>query len=452
MLAIGFLSLLGLSFAVMGGGDDDTPDTDENARQDDDVEITRGDLEVEFIPGEDLEPEAEEAINDFVESIEDNPQQDIEDVVDDLHDLLDDLGLTDDDAEEGADAEDGGDTADSDEEQGGRPPIGPEYRDPLLIAEELDAQRILDEIAAEEARQPVNLVTVSGASGAEVADALVMTEGPEEGEDADRSFIVTGPEGSDHDIDVRYDAEHTFKIEFNEDTETVTAALNSNIEGPEGSPQKATSTTQDENGDFVVDTTWTNGFTSSTDITINVTPDQIGAHVAQIDLLNASDALDFEFSDDVSGNFHLVFYESEDGDQGETSASKRAFIVQTASTQDEVSASEVQAIAENGEMRSGTFNVLAEIYLGNDALFANAVPEEGEDPATWVNDFINDDPLISANIDWASVSERDDGVVGNTAPAGEEGGDAAGGDGDTVDDDIADLFEGAGLNPGFFGF
>ena len=59
-----------------------------------------------------------------------------------------------------------------------------------------------------------------------------------------------------------------------------------------------------------------NTFEGSTDITIDVTPDQIGNHVAQITLINPVDTLDFNFDSDVKGNFHLVFHEMEDGEEG----------------------------------------------------------------------------------------------------------------------------------------
>ncbi|MEP5727888.1 MAG: hypothetical protein ABJL67_00800 [Sulfitobacter sp.] len=464
MLAIGILSVLTVGFAVASsGGDEDIPDIDAIDPMLDDPEIMQGPLGIEFFAGNDLDEDDREEIDAFVQNVEDNPDQDVDDVVMGLQELFDDLGLEDsfvtapEEAEQEAEAPETEDPETAEEEitlplakpgepEGGRPPTGDEFRDPLILAEELAEQQILDDIAAEEARQPVNLVTVSESNGEEIADALVLIEGSGEGEEVDRSFVVTGPE-TDHDIDVRYDAEHTFLINYSETTGEVTAALNSNINGPEGTPQKSTSTTEDEEGNLITEVTWTNGFTGSTDITIDVTAEQIGEHVAQIDLLNSADNLAFEFDPEVNGNFHLFFYEAEDGEEGETSTTKRAFIVQTASTQDSLSESEVNAIAEQGAMRSATTNVLAEIYLGNDALFANAVPEEGEDPADWINDFINDNPTIVANIAWASVSQHDDGAA-EAEPDEDEDTPSSG---DTLDFGLGDLFGGAGPNVGFLG-
>jgi hypothetical protein len=413
MFAIGFLSLLSIGFVTMAAsGDDDMSEMDQADEDQDDLGfndhvVTRGDVEISYTPGEDEDTDTQEKINGFVEGVQDNPQQDIGDVVDDLHEFLGGL-------EEGDDDETEETPASQNASEDGRPPMGDGYRDPLIIAEELDAQRILDEIAAEEARQPINLVTVSDSNGEEVPDEQVLEAQSENATDTDPAFIVKAPD-ADNYIEVGYDEEHTFQIEYNGQTVSVTAGLNSNIEGPEGDPQQARSTTEDEDGNVITEYAMRNTFEGSTDITIDVTPDQIGNHVAQITLINPVDTLDFNFDSDVKGNFHLVFHEMEDGEEGDTSTTKRAFVVQTAPTQASLSATEINQVTEQGLARTETTNVLGEIYLGSESLYVQDGSEGGDTSENWINAFINDNPMITSNLTWASVVEHAEDA-GQTEP------------------------------------
>ncbi len=382
MFAIGLLSLLSVGFVTMmaGGGGDDAPEIE----QEDDVQVDHQTESGASSQG-DLMDSVEDVIGDIVEDV---PEVDMQDASD---------SETSDDDADANDAET--------PQEPVRPPMGDEYRDPLIVAEALEAQRILDEIAAEEARQPVNLVTVSDDGGGEVDDDLVLAARADDAADTDPSFTVTAPDG-DNDIEVRYDEEHTFQIEYNAQTGSVTAALNSNIEGPEGTPQLVRTSTYDADEDSVIENlVWRNTFEGSTGITIDVTPDQIGVHVAQIELINPADTLDFNFDNEVIGNFHLVFQEMEDGQEGDTSTTKRAFIVQTASAQTSLSASEINQITEQGLASTATTNVLAEIYLGNDSLSVQNASQTGGPNEDWISDFINDNPLITSNIEWASIAE-----------------------------------------------
>ena len=426
MFAIGFLSLLSIGFVTMAaGGDDDISEVDQtDSDQDDlgfdDYVVTQSDVEISYEPGENTDPDTQEKINAFVEGVQDNPQQDIGDVVNDLHAFLD--GLEEGDEEEteettvsqNAPEEETTVSINTSEEtttfsqntpENVRPPMGDAYRDPVIIAEELEAQQILDEIAAEEARQPVNLVTVSDSDGDEVPDEQVLETHAADGTGTDPGFIVKAPD-ADNYIEVGYDAEHTFQIEYNGQTISVTANLNSNIEGPEGEPQQTQTSTEDEDGNVITEYTTRNTFEGNTDITIDVTPDQIGNHVTEIALINPADTLDFQFDSDVKGNFHLVFHETEDGEEGDTSTTKRAFVVQTAPDQTSLSASEINQITEQALARTQTTNVLAEIYLGNETLLVQDGAEEGDANETWINAFINDNPLITSNITWTSVVEN----------------------------------------------
>lgn len=294
------------------------------------------------------------------------------------------------------------DTTDTTESQTARPPMGDEYRDPLKIAEALDAQRIEDEIAAEEARQPVNLVTLSDASGTEIADELVLAERAEGADDTDPVYTVTAPDG-ENQITVGYDAEHTFQINYNADTTSVTAGLNSSIEGPEGTVQKEVQNVTDAEGNTTEETIWTITYQSSAEISLDVSAQQIGTHIAQIDLENPQDSLTLRFDDSVSGNFHLVFEESDTGTEQDGTSTKRAFIIQTPSTQTSLSNQELAEIIEQG--RNSTAAMVAEIYLGRDSVYFN---EQDGVSETLITNFINDNPQISANIEWASVVDYEE--------------------------------------------
>lgn len=423
MLGIGFLALLGVGVAVsMGSGDDgvevqedsNTQDDVVNPRQDEQDLLDFGDLG--FEPSDELSADDLRRINEFIVELQENPSDDAPARFQAFLDALEAEKLgeagqdteqpVEDEGEDEAETPDNGETEDdASADDVIRPPMGDEFRDPLKIAEENDAPRT-----------PEELVTVTNENG-EVDDALVLTQNLT---GANTDYTVTAPEGV-HDIEVGYNAEHTFQIDYSTDTSTITAGLNSTLEGPEGDPVLARSTTQDDAGNFVTEETYRYDFGGSTNITLNVAADHIGEHVAQVSLVNPADGLNFEFDANVNGNFHLFFHESETGQAGDTSTMLRAFVVQTSSTQTSLSDAEIAQIVEEGLERTATTNVIAEIYLGDDSVYV------GSDD-TVINDFINDDPRINSNIAFTSITHHDEDTADPGTDTGEEDG------GDPFDD------------------
>ncbi len=470
MFAIGLLSLFSVGLAVMfTGGEDDVSEADETEQDEALLAETQNGTPIEvpgltYDPDESADPEQVAEIKAFLKGLEANPTDDMPQRFEDfLAGLAAEAEEESTDETVGAEDESTDDTVEAEDEmpqEVARPPMGEQYRDPLVIAEELEAQRILDEIAAEEARQPVNLVTVSNASGSEIDDDLVLTERADDASPDDPAFTVTAPDGP-NEISVGYDAEHTFKIEYNAQTSSVTAGLNSEIEGPAGLISNDTQTSEADDGTLVVERMLNKTFEGKTDISISVDGDHIGTHVAKIDLINPKDTVNFEFAN-ANGSFHILFFEADDTEGSDNISTKRAFIVQTADTQAELSAKEVDEIANQGLARTATTNVIAEIFLGYDTVALNEGAAERDGAETWIMNFINDNPQISANIEWASVSSHDDTPVqgGSAAGAGGSGSGTgtvgAGGmtPAGTVDDEDAldELFKKAGLNPAFFGF
>lgn len=421
MLGIGFLALLGVGMAVsMGSGDDGVEIEQDNDTQDDVVNPHQGEQDLldfgdfGFAPSDEISADDMQRINDFIVELQQNPSDDAPARFQEFLDALEaeklggEIGGDEEPSEEGdeepvtPDNEDGGTEGGDDGEDTtddvARPPMGDEFRDPLKIAEEEDAPR-----------SPEELVAVLNDAG-EIADALVLTQNLQ---GAETDYTVTAPDGT-HDINVGYNAEHTFLIEYSDETSSITAGLNSTLEGPEGNPVLARSTTEDDEGNFITEESYRFDFGGSTSITLNVDADDIGEHVAQVSLINPADSLSFEFDADVNGNFHLFFHESETGEAGDTSTMLRAFVVQTSSTQSSLSDAEIAQIVEEGLERTATTNVIAEIYLGDDSL----VVEGGEGVDVVINDFINNDPRINSNISFTSVTHHDE----DTADPGTTGG------------------------------
>ncbi len=394
----------------------------------------RNDLIRDYVPFDPVDSETEAQITEFLDQLD--PNQPIIEAASDFRAFVTELGV-----------EVTGGGADGETEDGlNRPPTGEGFRDPLIIAEELEAQRILDQIAAEIARQPVNLVTVSDEGGTEIDDETVLTEREPSTDPDDQAFDVTAPEGP-NTISVNYDAEHTFNISYSTGTTSVIAALNSNILAPDGLVSSVTTQSTDDAGNPVEETVFSKVYAERTEITLNVSADQIAEHVAQIELHNPDSVLNFEFGDDVRGNFHLVFHEVEEGEEGDTSTVKRAFIVQTSSTQTSLSDAEVAQIAEEGLARTQTTNVLAEIFLGTDSLYTDIGSGDSAGVEVLITNFINDNPQITSNITWASVSEHVD--VDTPAATGGGAGDPTGGSTGGGDGfvGVGNPFQGISLNP-----
>jgi hypothetical protein len=291
-----------------------------------------------------------------------------------------------------------------------RPPTGDGYNDPRINAEAADAQRLAEELAAAEAREPTNLVTVTGAFDSEVSDELVLSEAPESADTTDADYIVTAPD-SLNNISVGYDAEHTFQIDYSAQTETISASLNSHIQGPEGSDVPVITQETDENGVAFTQTALTKSYEGSTEINIDVAQDHVGGHIAQIDLSNPDDSVHFEFAEDVTGNYHLVYNEVDQGDEGDTNAVRSLYVIETLSFVQEITDEHVVTAMEQGVGATGVGIIIAEIFLGEDALEVSGDPETGEGYEMQISNFINQNPQITSNVEWTSISEREDLVA-----------------------------------------
>ncbi|NNK16264.1 MAG: hypothetical protein HKP51_05110, partial [Sulfitobacter sp.] len=227
MFAIGFLSLLSVGFVAMAiGGEDDVSDVDQTEDMQDDIapasqgggiadpganqSLDLSDFGID-VP-DDIAAEDLIRINAFISELEATPTEEmaglIQEFIAELEASQEEVAEeevgeesteqeSENTAEEGAeaDAEEAAATDEPEsEEEDVRPPMGDEFRDPLKVAEEIEEQRILDWLAAEEARQPENLVTVSDNEGEEVADELVLAERDDDAPETDPSFIVTAPD------------------------------------------------------------------------------------------------------------------------------------------------------------------------------------------------------------------------------------------------------------------
>lgn len=431
MLGIGFLALLGVGMAVsMGSGDDGVEIEQDNDTQDDVVNPHQGEQDLldfgdfGFEPSDELSTDDLQRINEFIADLQENPTDDAPALFQQFLDALEaeKLGDAGDDGQpsekdgEGPQTPDvggGEDVVDEDTaEDVVRPPMGDEFRDPLKIAEDEDAPQSAQD-----------LVTVTGSAG-EVDDALILSSSPA-GTDTD--FVVTAPEGP-NSINIEYDTNTTFEIQYNEATTSVVAGLNSDIEGPAGLLNSETTTALMVDGDEVNQVTLTKRFESATEIRIEVANEDIGQNVARIELTNPLDTLDFDFEAPSVGGYHLVYLEEEEQSDGDSAVSKRAFVVYSATTAP--TEAEVAALGDLNDTNS-PYKLVAEIFLGDDAVLLQRDDSTGKVTEIVVEDFINDDPAISSSVGWASVSHHDEDTVD---PAMLDG------DGD-AGDDFGDPFE-----------
>ena len=455
MLALGFLSLLSVGFVAMaaGGDDDDAPEVAQSGFDEDDYNVTYGEVSISHEAIGDVDPDVQAQIDDFIAGVEADPNRPIEDVVDELHEFLDGLDQDGEDDEpvydtttrneliqgyvpiqevneetsgriaeyldsldpeqpidEAADAFrtfvtgigveliDLADDAPTDEEtetEVARPPMGEEFRDPIVVAE----QRA---IAAAEAREPVNLVTVSDNSNSEVDDALVLTENANSEATGDPAFTVEPAEGPNA-IAVNFDYAHTFQINYTEETVSVMASLNSDIQGPEGEIVSETTVETDSAGAERTTITENKEFSGSTDITLIIDFDQIGTHFSMIDLSNPADTLHLEFEGEIPGNLHMITAEEESTEPGDNSSIKTVYIIHTPEVLTAVSQSAIDAFNEtdNGQIQDGI--IVAEIYLGEDSVTVGEGSVEEGAYELFITNFMNDNPSITTNAEWTSV-------------------------------------------------
>lgn len=277
-----------------------------------------------------------------------------------------------------------------------RPPMGDDYADPLKVAEDLLAKRLID-------RDPATLVAVTNPSGAGIDDSLVIDPTPVAGAPTEFSFSVTAPD-QENEIIVGYNFETTVEIEYNAQTLAVDAGLNTMIQGPDVPPTEAVTTSLDEEGVEVTTYLWTKSYTSTTDITLDVEPDQIGTSVADIELVNPNDTLHFDFGTEATGNFHLVFKDEESGTSGDTSITRTAYVIETPADAMGLTQAEITEILSQARGGTEAGQLVAEVYLGEDSLTTYGNQNSDDPYSIRINDYINETPNISANLPWTSVS------------------------------------------------
>ncbi|MEW9919673.1 hypothetical protein AB2B41_08665 [Marimonas sp. MJW-29] len=297
-----------------------------------------------------------------------------------------------------------------------------------------------------------DLVTVTGPDGEAVDLELIVANGAEAETPSDADYVVTAPEGVNR-IEVGYDDHTTFRIDYNVGTKSVDAGLNSEINGNDGVNSRTITWEPDENGANVRTLSWVKEFESSTNVIMHVAEDDIGRHVAQIELLNPGDVLKFDFENDVTGNLHLVYDETEEGTEGDTNTTKRAFLIRTDADVTSLSTDQIAALVNDADGQNASGQVLAEIYLGEETLLIKGDPTSGEDYEVRMTNYINDKPVITSTIAFTSVTETQDLLVGEepAAAEAEDGRTEPSGD-ESTEGGFGDLLEGAGINPAFFGF
>lgn len=436
MIAYGILALLGMGVAMSAGGGSDDADV-EPIQDDEDTGLTP-DLLNPVTPETDLDAEYEQRIDDFIA------------------DLIAEPGLSAEDANARLEAF----LAELEAERAGEPPVeeppvedtptpvpptvappiaeDPEevQRPPLIDDERNPINRPENDLPpVEEEPEPVSgetpdqgpppeaipveeLVTVTTADGTELTDSSVLSEGPTSGENADRDYIVrTGSNPTD--IEVGYDSQTTFLIDYSEQTDSVTAALNSDLVGDNGTETISINNLIDENGTEYTQTSTTQYFRGSTEITLEVTNAQLGAHVAQIDLTNPADTLTFDFAADVTGNLHLVYNDVELDDGSDTSTIRTLFVIATPTSVSSPSVVDIATALAQGGSTSG-YALLAEIYLGQDSMTVEGNPAAQQPYEVFIKNFINDAPVVNSSVGWTSITEFDGEApisVPPTAPA-----------------------------------
>ncbi len=144
---------------------------------------------------------------------------------------------------------------------------------------------------------------------------------------------------------------------------------------------------------------------------MNVGSAQFGDHVSQIDLTNPDDILNFNFDATVNSNLHLIYNEAELGLNGDTATARTAYVIETPSNISSLSSSQIESVFENGGSSAEGFNLVAEIFLGEDSLTVDGDPETGQNYTITVANFVNDSPRITTNIDWTSIADYDGTVT-----------------------------------------
>ena len=279
-------------------------------------------------------------------------------------------------------------------------------------SEPTDAANAQPEVA--EAPLAPEPVTVLQANGEEIQASLVLSDGPTTGEDADRTFVLTAPEG-ENSITVEYDDETTYAIEYNADTSTVFAALNSNISGPEGVVTREVIDKVDSAGTPFTETLVSQEFGGSPQIVLHIDDTYVGDHVAEIDLTNPNASLDFFFTRMEAG-VHLV-YDEVDTTNGDSFVTTRTlYVIETPLGVAEVSDEAKEGIIENGIDPDNEARLIAQVNLGYSELTSQSGTGDEGPFSQSITNFINEEPVINTNFFWLTDNAEEELVEDETGP------------------------------------
>ncbi|MEP1765410.1 MAG: hypothetical protein ABJJ53_01965 [Sulfitobacter sp.] len=269
-------------------------------------------------------------------------------------------------------------------------------------------------IAPEPPLELSEMVVVSTIDEEEIADELVLTEGPETGEDQDRSYIIEPPEQL-HAIELGYDVDTTFAVTPNDQTAVISSWLNTNIAGGDSVVVTSVEEIENSSGGIFTETTITKEYANDVHIVLNVDQSHVGVHVAQIDLSNPEDSLRFEF-DHIQGFMHIVTYEHEtaDGDVLTSDSSRTAYVIETPLEIRDLDPLEIGRLISGNEAQNEDTHLVAEIYLGTSSLVLEGGDSVTSATAQTITDFTNEAPKITSNFYWASELEYTGGAVDTT--------------------------------------
>lgn len=361
MLGIGILAILSIGLTgVMASGEDSDDDQNTFTPQEDDLPE---DVEVEQTADllDALEPTVSEESVDVVE-VEDSAEPDVE-------------------------------TEESEETNVTEP-----YDGPPLFREYFPTPDQISSIS-DPLERAGYLVSVVGSDGTEVSDEVVLEEGPETGEDADRDYLLQAPQGA-HSILTGYDADTSYAITYNEDTTQVQAALNSNIHGPDPVFEETTEQKFDADGTAFTETVRTQVFNGSTQIVMNVDETYVGEHVTLIDLTNPDDSLHFEFTN-MHSNVHLLYNETDMVEGDSFLTARTLYVVETPLEQTEIPLDAVSDILNDGAHNSATARLIAEVNMGTAELILDVGGDATSPTATQtIANFVNEDANLTTNFYW----------------------------------------------------
>ena len=252
---------------------------------------------------------------------------------------------------------------------------------------------------------PENQVSITLATGEEADASSVLSEGPETGEDADRTFILTPPTG-DHAINVEFDEDTAYAIEYNVDTQVVVAGLNSNTSGPEGLDSNETAHKFDADGTPFTETVVTREFEGAPQMILTVDQSHVGDHVAQIDLTNHEASLDFHFTR-MESLMHLVYDEADTSEGDSFITTRTLYIIETPQGVEEVSEDARESIIADGFDPENEARLIAEVDLGQSVLTNQSGSNDTGPYFQTLGNFINENPSIGTNFFWMSNNAED---------------------------------------------